>query len=205
MGPFFIVTLQPFRTDLAHLLQRLKYIGTQYFGPIHPVIAFDQGILIGLARLDVPELNRSFGTSCHEPLRDKFWPIVEANGLRTASPAHHLLQHANDALCRERRINLDRQALPHAFIQNIEGAESTPAIQGVTHEIHRPHHIGLRHHGQRLIEPDRETLLGPAGEIQPGHTVDPPDPLMIPPLAVESQAITTFPEAPSDSSPPRVW
>lgn len=54
MGPFFVVALQPLRTDLPHLIERLEHIGTEDFGPIGAIEPFDEGILIRLARLDVP-------------------------------------------------------------------------------------------------------------------------------------------------------
>lgn len=77
MGPFFVVTRQPFRTDLSNLIQQLKHIRIQHFCPIRPVIALDERILIRLARLDVPQLNRPFRTPGDELLGDEFRAIVE--------------------------------------------------------------------------------------------------------------------------------
>lgn len=54
MGPFLIVTLQPFGTDLADLLQGFEHIGIEHFGPVRPIEALDKGILIRLPGLDVP-------------------------------------------------------------------------------------------------------------------------------------------------------
>ena len=58
MGPLFVVTLQPFGTDLPDLVQRLKHIGIQHFGAIRPIEPLDEGILIRLAGLDVPQFDR---------------------------------------------------------------------------------------------------------------------------------------------------
>jgi hypothetical protein len=49
MGPLFVVTVQPFGTDLPDLVERLKHIGTEDLGPIRPIEAFNEGILIRLA------------------------------------------------------------------------------------------------------------------------------------------------------------
>jgi len=116
MGPLFVVTLQPFGADLAHLLQGFKHVGVQHFRPIGPIIALDEGILIRFSRLNIAQLNGPLGTPSDETLGEEFRAIVEANRLWLAPPAHHLLQHADHALRWERRINLDRQALPYAFI-----------------------------------------------------------------------------------------
>jgi hypothetical protein len=76
MRPLFVITLQPFGTDLSHLIQRLKHIRIEDFGSIRPVIALDQGILIRFARLNVPELNRPFRTPGDEPVGEEFGAIV---------------------------------------------------------------------------------------------------------------------------------
>jgi len=65
-----------------------------------------------------------------------------------------MLQHADHVLRRERRINLDRQALPHAFVQNIQRAKPSATVEGVAHEIHGPYRVRLRDDHQRLAKLD---------------------------------------------------
>ena len=74
-------------------------------------------------------------------------------------PRHDLIEHPDHALRWERRINLDHQAFPYAFVQHIEGPESSPAVQRIAHKIHGPHRIRLRHDDERLTEPDWQPLL----------------------------------------------
>jgi len=76
MRPLFIITLHPLGTDLSHLLQRLEHVRIEHFGPIRPVIPLDQGILIRLAWLDVPQLNPSFRAPGDEPVGEEFGTIV---------------------------------------------------------------------------------------------------------------------------------
>lgn len=197
MRPLFVVTLEPFRTDLSDLVQRFKHVGVQYFCSIRAIESFDEGILIGLARLDVPQFNSALRTPGHELFGDQLRAIVEANRLGPAPPAHHLRQHADHVLSRKRRINLDGQALSHAFIQNIEGAESSPAVQRIAHEIHSPHGIGLWDDRKRLSHSNRQPLLRPSRQVQPQLAIDSPEPLGIPRMAIEPEPITTLPEAPA--------
>ena len=131
MGPFFVVTLQPFLTDLSNLVQRLNHIGVEHIRPIGPVIALDKSILIRLARLDVRQLNRPIHTPGDEPFGNEFRALVEPNRLGLPSPAHHLLKHSDHALHRERHIHFDGQPLPHAFIQYIRHPEPSVAVQRI--------------------------------------------------------------------------
>lgn len=197
MRPLFVITLQPFGTDLSHLVQRLKHIRIEDFGAIRPVIALDQGVLIRFARLDVPQLNGPFLTPGDEPVGEEFWAIIEPNRQGLPPPAHHLLEYANHALGWERRIDLNRQALPYAFIQHIEGPEASAAVQGVTHEVHGPHGVRVRNHAQRLSQASGKPLLRPTGEIQAELTVHPPQPLMIPRLSIQSESPPALPKAPA--------
>lgn len=86
MGPLFIITLQPFGTDLSHLLQRLEHRRIEDFRPICPVIPLDRGILIRLAWLDVPQLNRPFRAPGGKPVGEKFGTVVYPEAaIRSAS------------------------------------------------------------------------------------------------------------------------
>jgi len=92
MGPFFVVTLQQFCGDLAHLFQRLKHKGIEHFCSIGPIIALDEGILIRFPRLNIAQLDRPLYTPGDEALGEELRSIVEAKRLRLAPPGHHLPQ-----------------------------------------------------------------------------------------------------------------
>jgi hypothetical protein len=129
MGPLFVITLQPFCADPPHLLPGFNHIiGVQHFRAIGPMLSLDEGMLIRLPRLNISKRNRPFCPPGDEAFGDKFRPIVQPNRLWLAPPGHHLLQHAEHALRRERCVNFDRQAVPHAFIQHIPWAESPAAV-----------------------------------------------------------------------------
>ena len=101
MGPLFVVLSHPLRTDLAHLLQRLEYVGIQHLvreGSIEP---FHTGILIRLARLNILERDPSVRTPTRKSIGEKFGTIVEPNGLRLTPPGGDLLQDSNHPFGRQ--------------------------------------------------------------------------------------------------------
>ena len=72
-----------------------------------------------------------------------------------------------------------------------------PPYKRVAHEIHGPHRIGLRHHDERLAQPNREPLLRPPRQVQPELAIHAPEPLVIPRMPIEPKPIATLPEAPA--------
>jgi len=59
MGAFLIVLLHPLRTDFSHLIERLEDIRIEHFMSHRPIESFNEGILIRLARLNIPQGNHS--------------------------------------------------------------------------------------------------------------------------------------------------
>ena len=57
MRPLLVVFAQPVVGYLAHLLDGFEDVGIEYFLPIGLVEALDEGVLIGFARLDKPNLS----------------------------------------------------------------------------------------------------------------------------------------------------
>jgi hypothetical protein len=115
-----------------------------------------------------------------------------------AVPASAPLPSARGAYATsERRINLDGQAFPHAFIQNIAGVGSSSAVQRIAHEIHGPYGVWLRNHDQRMATSNRQPIFSPTWQVQVKQAAHEPQLLMIPAMPVEVEAITTFPQAPA--------
>ena len=95
MGPRFVVLPHPLRTDLAHLIQRLEYVGIKHLVPEGPIEPFHKGILIRLARLNIPQRDPSVRTPARKSSGEEFGAIVESNGLRPTPPGGDLLQDPN--------------------------------------------------------------------------------------------------------------
>src|SRR4029079_14900814 len=47
--PDFVVPLEPFGGDVAHVIERVEQVGAQHFLPVCPVEAFDVRVLVGFA------------------------------------------------------------------------------------------------------------------------------------------------------------
>jgi hypothetical protein len=78
MGPLAVVGFEPRVGDRAHLLERVEEIGVEYLFSIGPVEALDEGVLIGLAGLNVAKANPLGGTPFDEGLGDELGAIVPA-------------------------------------------------------------------------------------------------------------------------------
>ena len=183
MGPLCVVLPHPLCTDLPHLVQRLTHIGVEDLMPDGPIKALDIGVLIRLAGLNMPEGNAPLGAPRRKSFCDEFWTVIHSNRLGLPLSDNNLFQDTHHPLRGQGRIHFDRQDFSDAFIQQIQRPKPTTAVQGVAHEIHRPDRIRLWGDHQRLVESDRESLLGPAWQIQPELTIDAPQPLVIPSMA----------------------
>jgi hypothetical protein len=70
--------------------------------------AFHKGILIRVARLNIPQRDPTVRTPTRKSISEKFRAIVEPNGLRVATPGGDLLQYPNDPFGGQRRVHVDR-------------------------------------------------------------------------------------------------
>ena len=95
MGPLLVVLLHPLCTDLSHLIQRLEYIGIEHIVAIGPIEPFDEGILVRLARLNIPERDPAVDAPARKAVGEQFRAIDEANRLRLAAPGDDLFEHTD--------------------------------------------------------------------------------------------------------------
>ena len=82
MRSHFVVSLEPGFGDLAHLLEIVEETAVQHLVAVGPVEALDVGILVGLAGLDVAQLDVVPFASVGELLGDELRAVVQANGQR---------------------------------------------------------------------------------------------------------------------------
>lgn len=81
MRAFVVVASQPGVDDLADLVQVFQQVCVQDFGPIGPVEALDVGVLVGLAGLNVTQLDAVIETPVDHRLGGILRSLVAANGL----------------------------------------------------------------------------------------------------------------------------
>jgi hypothetical protein len=63
-------------SDLANLIERPKQPAVKDFRPIGAIEAFDEGVLIGLAGLDVAQFNTHHRAPGGKSLRGQLGPVV---------------------------------------------------------------------------------------------------------------------------------
>jgi len=99
-------------------------------------VALDIDILLRLTGLDVAQGGSlRFGPS-HKFSNDIFRSIIHTNGDRFAAPLDDLVQAADDAFSRQRKIHLDAQHLAVEVVQDIQQPELPSVFQSIRHEIH---------------------------------------------------------------------
>ncbi len=82
MGALLIVLLHPLRTDVSHLIERLEDIRIEHRMSPRPIEPFNEGILIGLARLNTPERDPTIRTPDCNTIGEEFLAVVAPKGLR---------------------------------------------------------------------------------------------------------------------------
>ena len=77
MRPFLVVSPQPVIGQQADLFDRLEDVGAEHFLAVASVEALDVGILIGLAWLDVAQLDAMSLAPVDERVGRQFGSVVE--------------------------------------------------------------------------------------------------------------------------------
>lgn len=144
-----VVDQEPMRR-FAHLIEIIEQIQIEHRVTEGAVVALDEGVLIGFARLDVANLDRAVGAPGHKALREKLWPVVTADGAGSSpAPGTEVLKHSDDSLGSDQGIDLDREPLAREVIDDIEGAKRAPRIKAIAHEVDRPNMLRTRGHLDR--------------------------------------------------------
>ena len=131
MGPLAVVALEPGIREITHLADGFKRVRIKDLGAIAAIEAFDVGILIGFARLNVVQRHPVRLAPVDERLRDKFWPVVGAQRTRTPVQCDEILEDPDDAWARDGRRDFDRQPFPVPLVEDRQRAKSLAAVQRV--------------------------------------------------------------------------
>jgi hypothetical protein len=147
------------------------------------VVALDVGILLRLSGLDVAQGNSlRFGPS-NQFATDIFRSIIHTNGERFAAPLDDLVQAADDAFSRQRKIHLDAQPLAVEVVQDIQKPELPTVLQTIRHEIHGPNQVRSFRHSQRIGLVSLQTLAWLDPEVQFQLAVDAVHALVVPAMS----------------------
>src|SRR5215813_10482507 len=144
MGPLGGVDRQPSLGDRADLIEGLEEMRVEDLLTIGAIEALDEGILIGLAGLNVAQADPLSRTPLDEGLGDELRAVVDTHPGRAAIKSHELVQHPNDPGAGDGGADLDRKRLSVALVEDREGPEGTAVIERISHEIERPGLIQAR-------------------------------------------------------------
>src|SRR5690606_13489652 len=109
---------------LTDLLKAGEQMHVQHFLAEGPVEAFDEGVLVWLARLDVLDGYAIGFEPLDKGLAQKLRAVVAANDLRQLALLLQLLEHADQALGIDGSIDLDVHHLAVEVVKNVEGADA---------------------------------------------------------------------------------
>jgi hypothetical protein len=98
VGAFVIVDVHPARGMLLYLAYALPLVLAQPLVAHGSVESFNIGILLGLARLNVLQLDTPVLSPALDALADVLGPVVAANRIGFASPLDDVLQASDHAL-----------------------------------------------------------------------------------------------------------
>jgi hypothetical protein len=101
VGALAVVDPQPGVRQGPQFGDRLEEMRVEDLGPIAAIEAFDIGVLIGLARLDVMNRGAMRSTPIDEGLRRKFGTVVDADRRGTPVDGHQLVEGPGDTAKRD--------------------------------------------------------------------------------------------------------
>src|SRR5262249_55406961 len=142
------------------------------------VEGFDEGVLHWLPRPDEVKLDVALIRPGVEHLAGELRPVVGDDHRGQRAGGGDAVKDAGYAVAGQRRVHLDRQALPAHVIDDVQRAESAAARQRVAHEVHRPPFIRARWHWKDDASSRRELLAPFASHGEPFLAIDAVDALV---------------------------
>ncbi len=136
MGSSLVAVDNPPMRSLANIIESSEEVLVKYFLTEGPVEALDEGVLVGLTRLDVLDRHAVGLELVSEHFTEKLGPIVRAHHLRQAVVVLDLLEHTHQSLRVDRGVDFDVQCLAVEVVDGVEGAKAPTTSQGIAHEVH---------------------------------------------------------------------
>ena len=192
-----VVAPHPLRGKLPDLVKVGPMVLRQPLVADCPVEALHVGILLGLAGLDVLNVDATRACPVQQRGADVLGPVVAADHSRLAAPGHDLRQRADHAMRRQREVHLDAQGLAVEVVDHIKQPDAAPVFQLVVHEVHRPDLVAVLGHRERLWFLAHQALARLDAQVQLQLPVDPVHAFVVPgETAHVAQMQETQPEAP---------
>src|SRR5688500_3159166 len=101
MRPLAVINCQPLFGEELNLLHSAEEVLIQHFVAVGAIEALDEGVLIGLAGLDVEQRNATLPARLHKAAGDELRTIVQAQRLRLAVELDDAIENANNSCARD--------------------------------------------------------------------------------------------------------
>jgi len=133
-----VVVRPPCLDDPSCCCQRWKQVLVQALVAQATIKAFDEAVLLRLARRDVMPLDPSILAPGQDGVTGQFGTIVAGHRARQPATFGDGAQFTNDPPALQRRVDDTGQAFPAVIVDDVQHAEPPAAGQCVRHEVERP-------------------------------------------------------------------
>ena len=103
-GAVVVVSPEPVCGVVLNLADRREHVLIEPFVPDRPVVAFDIGVLLRLARLNILKNNRALRCPLPEAVTDIFRAVVDPDAAGTSAPLNDPLKRPDHAARRQREV-----------------------------------------------------------------------------------------------------
>ena len=138
-----VVSHQPLVGDLLHVGNGVEQVRRQHFLAERAVEAFDEGVLIGFAGLDEPDLDALGLAPLGEGVARQFGAVVSSNRQRRTMDLDELIHEPDHPAGRNAGGHIDAQTTTIGLVDDVQRPKRSAAVQAVVHEVQRPDCIDL--------------------------------------------------------------
>ena len=196
MGSQSVVLITPVLDEQTGFLQGTEPVLVETVVTEGAVEGFDEGVLGRLTGLDVIEVHMAPLGREVEGLAGELWSVVKGNGTGSSQSIAEGVEHFGHHLPSDRGIDMERETLTGAVINEGEASEASSSGNLVMDEVHGPALIGT--HGRWQGNPCQCWQL-PALLPAQGETFLPVDPCG--PLTIDDHSFA-FEDVMKDGKPP---
>lgn len=167
MRPVVVVAVLPVGGHAADFVQAGEDVAIEYLGSQGSVESLDVGVLGGLSRLDVDELDAALSGPLLQELANQLRSVVQAQSLRCPANLDQFVQRPDHSKGRQAGVDLDTQGLPVEIVDDVEGPEAPAGPQGIGHEVGGPGLVRAHRHFQRVADSLWQPALAPTWQVEP--------------------------------------
>jgi len=196
VGTFVVVDPLPGMGHQLGLPDSIEAVAVEHLLPERPVEPFHVAVLVRLALLDEMNLYPRFTSPFLKRFGNEFRAVVNPDPGGFAPPGDQLLQLADDPIAAQGRVHGDAQTLPVVIVDDVEGSETNPVVQGIMHEIHAPGDVRSDRPQKGLHNPCRQPFLVLATKVQAHLGVAPVHLLVVPVEVLVPKMVMHHPKTP---------